>query len=152
VTVWAVIGRCLPLFLPLVMAGCASIVDGSNQSLSVETTFKGVAVAGAQCALTNNKGTWFVTTPGTVTVHRSYDAMNVKCTDAGYTPVILSSTSSTKGMAFGNLLFGGLIGAGVDMSTGAAYDYPKLITVPLDSQPAPPLPQAAQLPPPHPSS
>jgi hypothetical protein len=32
-------------------------------------------------------------------------------------------------MAFGNILFGGFIGAGVDMSTGAAYDYPDLIHV-----------------------
>jgi phosphoketolase len=37
--------------------------------------------------------------------------------------------SSTKGMAFGNILFGGPIGAGVDMASGAAYDYPNLITV-----------------------
>jgi hypothetical protein len=32
-------------------------------------------------------------------------------------------------MAFGNLLFGGPIGAGVDMASGAAYDYPNLIPV-----------------------
>jgi len=32
-------------------------------------------------------------------------------------------------MAFGNIIFGGVIGAGVDISTGAAYDYPSLITV-----------------------
>ena len=37
--------------------------------------------------------------------------------------------SSTKAMAFGNILFGGPIGAGVDMASGAAYDYPNLITV-----------------------
>lgn len=34
-------------------------------------------------------------------------------------------------MAFGNLLFGGVIGAGVDIGTGAAYDYPNLISVPF---------------------
>jgi hypothetical protein len=32
-------------------------------------------------------------------------------------------------MAFGNILFGGVIGVGVDVATGAAYDYPALITV-----------------------
>jgi len=32
-------------------------------------------------------------------------------------------------MAFGNIIAGGIIGAGIDMSTGAAYDYPSLITV-----------------------
>ncbi|MGH7154811.1 MAG: hypothetical protein ACREF3_12865 [Acetobacteraceae bacterium] len=128
-------------------------MDGTNQSLSVDTTSQGQELAGAQCSLTNNKGTWFVTTPGTVTVHRSYDAMNVKCTDTGYAPAITTSNSSTKGMAFGNILFGGLIGAGVDMSTGAAYDYPVLITVPMIQAPtAAPAsmkaaPQAANTPP-----
>lgn len=120
----------------LALSGCASIVAGTNQNLSVDTTSNGTEVAGAQCALTNDKGTWFVRTPGTVAVHRSYDALNVKCTDVGYQPAVATSASSTKGMAFGNLLFGGLIGAGVDMSTGAAYDYPNLITVPMVAAPA----------------
>lgn len=147
-------GRLLPLLSLVLLGGCASIVDGTNQSLSVDTISQGKELAGAQCALTNDKGTWFVATPGTVTVHRSYDAMNVKCTDAGYAPAITTSTSSTKPMAFGNILFGGLIGAGVDISTGAAYDYPKLITVPMTQAPAAtsaPMqaaPQATNTPPP----
>lgn len=40
-----------------------------------------------------------------------------------------SVKSSTKAMAFGNIIFGGVIGAGVDVATGAAYDYPTMITV-----------------------
>lgn len=115
----------------LPLAGCASIVDGTNQSLSVQTASAGDQVAGAQCSLNNNKGTWFVRTPGTVTVHRAYGALNVTCTKKGYQQARAKVDSSTKGMAFGNILFGGVIGAGVDMSDGAAYNYPKLITVPM---------------------
>ena len=37
--------------------------------------------------------------------------------------------SSTKAMAFGNVLFGGVIGVGVDTVSGAAYDYPNVVTV-----------------------
>lgn len=122
----------LPMLFILPAAGCASIVDGTNQVLSVQTQANGESVAGAECALTSNKGSWFVRTPGTVSVHRGYDALNVKCTKAGYQPAIQSVASTTKGMAFGNLLFGGIIGAGVDMSDGAAYNYPKLITVPMN--------------------
>lgn len=111
------------------MTGCASIVDGSSQVVSVETRKDADIVAGASCTLTSNKGTWFVTTPGTVTVHRGYDDLNVKCTKPDFIPGVATVKSSTKGMAFGNLLFGGLIGTAVDMGTGAAYDYPTLITV-----------------------
>ena len=38
--------------------GCASIVSGQNQSVSVETRSKqGEAVMSANCKLSNNKGT-----------------------------------------------------------------------------------------------
>jgi hypothetical protein len=46
----------------------------------------------------------------------------VACTKEGYTPATTSVASSTKAMAYGNVLFGGLVGAGVDAATGAAYD------------------------------
>jgi len=118
------------LAAPLVLlSGCASIVSGQNQSLSVQAQDKGDQVVGAHCQLTNNKGTWYVTTPGTTTVHRSYGDLAVKCEKDGEEPGLASVKSHTKGMAFGNILFGGVIGAGVDVSTGAAYDYPTLITI-----------------------
>lgn len=120
---------CLGLANAIVMSGCASIVDGEQQSLSVETRHQNVDVSGAQCKLRNDKGTWFVTTPGSVTVHRSYQDMVVECTKAGLPTGWASVKSATKGMAFGNILFGGVIGAGVDIGNGAAYDYPQVIVV-----------------------
>jgi hypothetical protein len=55
----------------------------------------------------------------------------VRCEKAGFQPGITAAKSTTKGMAFGNILFGGLIGAAVDAGSGAAYDYPSLIDVEL---------------------
>jgi hypothetical protein len=124
------------LFGLIALSGCASIVDGSSQSLSVKTMANVDDVTGAQCTLTNSKGVWYVTTPGTITVHRAYGDMNVSCLKQGYVANIRTVASSTRGMAFGNILFGGLIGAGVDISTGAAYDYPSPIIVPLQPVPA----------------
>lgn len=110
--------------------GCASIVSGTNQSVSVETrSADGASVSGANCKLNNNKGTWFVTSPGSTTVNRSFEALEVKCEKQGLEPGMASVKSSTKAMAFGNVLFGGPIGAGVDMASGAAYDYPNLIAI-----------------------
>lgn len=118
----------------VVTTGCASIVGGTNQPISVETrSTTGESIAGANCKLENPKGTWYVTTPGSVTVHRAYDDLSIYCTKTGEQPGIASVKSSTKGMAFGNILFGGLIGVGVDTATGAAYDYPTMITVQLAS-------------------
>jgi hypothetical protein len=111
--------------------GCASIVDGTKQVVSVKTISGGQDVDGAQCSLKNGDGTFYVKTPGTVTVHRDYGALHVDCSKVGYQSGLTTVASSTKGMAFGNLLFGGLIGVGVDAADGAAYDYPSLITVPM---------------------
>jgi len=135
------------------LAGCASIVSGANQSVSVETRLDGgVPVKGANCQLSNNKGSWFVTTPGSVVVQRSFEELSVRCEKEEHQVATLGVKSATKGMAFGNILFGGIIGAGVDVASGAAYDYPNVITVPLvrfaalapaASASAPALPDAA---------
>ena len=113
----------------LVFGGCASIVSGQNQSLSVTTKNKGDDLVGAKCSLINDKGTWYATTPGSVTVRRSFNDLTINCALDGLEPGIAMVKSSTKGMAFGNILFGGIIGAGVDIGTGAAYDYPEIIVV-----------------------
>lgn len=118
-----------------VFSGCASIVTGSNQSLSVEAAApNGDNVVGANCKLVNDKGNWFVNTPGTVTVQRSYNDLNISCTKDGHGPGVTAVKSSTKAMAAGNIIFGGPIGAGVDAATGAAFDYPSLIKVLMEGK------------------
>lgn len=131
--------------LMALLSGCASIVNGTSQTLSVSTvSTNGNPISKANCDLTNDKGNWYVVTPGTVTVHRSYGALSVKCKKNGYQDGLVSSSSSTKSMAFGNILFGGVIGAGVDISDGAAYHYPNMITVPMSPVPVQKTSQAAQ--------
>lgn len=117
------------LFAAICLIGCASIVNGQNQSLSVDTRSDSGSVAGAACTLANDKGTWLLTTPGSVVVQRSFAELSVKCEKSPMEPGLAVVKSGVKGMAFGNILFGGIIGAGVDMATGAAYDYAGLITV-----------------------
>ena len=104
--------------------GCASIVSGTSQVVSVETLGTAGKITGASCKLENEKGVYYVTTPGTVTVRRAYGDMNVKCEKSGLPTGSAAVKSTTKGMLAGNFLFGGPIGAGVDMASGAAYDYP----------------------------
>ena len=92
----AVVAACLS-------TGCASIVSGQNQSLSVTAKNNGADVVGAKCQLSNDKGTWFTTTPGSIMVRRSYNDLAISCTADGAAPGVLTVKSSTKGMAFGNM-------------------------------------------------
>ncbi len=116
------------------LIGCASIVNGQNQSVSVEARSTTGMIVGASCQLTNNKGTWFLVTPGSTMVQRSFEDLAVKCEKDSFDTGVLAVKSSTKAMVAGNILFGGVIGIGVDAATGAAYDYPPLITVAMSSQ------------------
>ncbi len=136
-----------PVAIPLIaLSGCASIVNGQTQVLSVKTSMQGAEVHKADCTMINNKGTWYVTTPGTVSVHRSFQDLHVTCNLEGMDPGTVTVKSSTKAMAFGNILFGGIIGVGVDTGTGAAYDYPQLISVEMGQTTMFPAPSASPSP------
>ncbi len=111
------------------LTGCASIVSGTSQTISVETKYKGDSISGANCKLENGKGIFFVTTPGTITIHKAYADLLVTCEKVDVPEGLARVKSSTKAIAFGNILIGGVIGAGVDAGTGAAYDYPQEILV-----------------------
>jgi hypothetical protein len=114
-----------------VMAGCSTISgSGTSQSVSVQTfTSDGQDVDGAKCDLTNDEGTWFLTTPGSAIVHRSNKNMQVVCKkqdiDVGTADVV----SRTTGNMFGNILLGGGIGAIIDHNNGSAYEYPSLLKI-----------------------
>ena len=112
------------------LTSCASVVNGTHQTVSVLTP----PVQDAQCVLENNKGKWYLNhTPGSVVVHRSFKDLMVSCKKQGYGKATAAFKSKTKPAAFGNILLGGAIGAGVDMANGAAYEYPLEIKVPLKS-------------------
>jgi hypothetical protein len=122
------------LGLSTLATGCATITGGTHQDVSVKTQKDSVDVAGANCVLTNSKGTWEVTTPGKVTVHRAKDDLSVKCAMDGAVDAVATVKSSTrKGVVAGNAVMFGLVGViaaeGVDKSTGGAYAYPDDITV-----------------------
>ena len=112
------------IFVFLFLSGCASITESKNQSMSVNTG----EITGAMCTLTNSKGTYYVTTPGSVLVRNACDPLTITCSKEGYVPANPSAGTvqdKSKGMAWGNLVFGGIIGIAVDRSTGAGCSYPQ---------------------------
>lgn len=120
----------LIIMVMVITSGCASITGTTIQSISVSTRSQDLKeVSGSACELTNSKGRWFVTSPGSVTVTRSNDDMQVLCNKQGLEPGRASVVSATKGAMFGNIIFGGGIGAIIDHNSGAAYEYPAFIQV-----------------------
>lgn len=115
-------------------SGCASVTGVHSQSLSLQTLVAGGReLSGATCVLTNSRGKWFVTTPGSLVINRSNDDMQVLCTKPGVDAGRAIVASETRGVMFGNIFAGGGIGAVIDHNNGAAYEYPPLIQVLMGS-------------------
>lgn len=121
--------RTIILTIAALSTACASITGSSDQTISVQTRSATEQVSGAMCELDNDKGKWFVTTPGSTTIVRSNEDLIVTCQKDDLAPGIVTVESTTKGSMAGNILFGGVIGVIVDHNSGAAYEYPTLIQV-----------------------
>jgi len=122
------------LSVSFIASGCASITGSPNQSVSVQTREQtGAEVVGASCELTNDVGKWFVTTPGSVGIHKSNKDLQVSCKKSGFEPGRAAVVSDTKGAIFGNIIFGGGVGAIIDHNSGAAYEYPTVIDILMGS-------------------
>ena len=114
----------------VLISGCASIAGEKMQPLSVTTIFDNKEVAGVGCTLMNDAGSWFVTSPGTVTVHKSTGDLSVDCKSdklAGRENLV----SKSNGAVWGNIIAGGGIGYIIDRNTGAGFDYPPTVTIML---------------------
>ena len=113
-----------------VTTGCATVTGSTAQSIGIDTrTEAQQTVTGANCRLTNSKGTWFVTSPGTATITRSNDALNITCDKEGHASGNVVAESATRPAMWGNAIVGGVVGAAIDHSSGAAYEYPANIRV-----------------------
>lgn len=111
----------------LFLASCATITAERDQKITVVTTPEG----GASCTVSNGEQTWEIAqTPGTVTVPRAFKKLQVSCSKEGLNSGKSDAEAGTRGRAYGNLLLLG-VPALVDAATGAGYEYPDTITVPL---------------------
>ena len=109
------------------LPGCASIVRGSGENILITTP----PTTGAQCNLTNRRGSWSVVSPGQVRVSKSKEDVTITCTKDGFQDAIASIPSGFEGWTIGNIVIGGVICLGVDAATGAINDYPNAFQVPM---------------------
>jgi hypothetical protein len=100
------------------------------QQLSLTTKGEDAkAVEGVKCKLQNDKGNWESTSPGFVNVRRSSEDLIVECKKDGLKDGLLKAISRAAGSMYGNIIFGGGIGALIDHNKGTGYNYPDLLPV-----------------------
>lgn len=139
------------------LAGCASVIDSHHQSVTVFAACEGRQVPHVACNLENDKGRWYVQTPGSMTLKKSFGDLGVARRAAnGATAVGIFSSSATNPI-YGNVVNVGVggwggstvtsvgsastvaaVGAGaavaalsltVDSLTGAGFEYPQTLVV-----------------------
>ena len=121
----------IAVIFALSVTGCASISGEKLQPVSVQTIQDDKEVAGVTCTLMNDAGTWSVTTPGSVTVHKSTGDLAIDCKKDSNTVGHETLVSKSNGAVWGNIIAGGGIGYLVDRSTGAGFNYPDKVTIVL---------------------
>ena len=120
--------RYLPvLFAVVACSGCASIIEGTSQTLTINTNPQS-----ADCTLwREGLAIGQVRTPGGVVVEKTKHDIELKCTKQGYQEATATLPSEIEGATFGNIILGGFIGWGIDSASGADNHYPDATTITL---------------------
>ena len=101
------------------LSGCVH----NHESVSVQTTDGSLELPGAGCEYRNGNGKWFVTTPGSVSVHLGSEDLGIVFGKDGYIPTDEMVKSSVN---FEAILLNGALQSTV---SGSAWIYLQLITI-----------------------
>lgn len=120
------------MVIAMAFSGCATLLAGTDQNISVNTT-----PAGAECELVRDGATIgaIPSTPGTANVRKTKDEIRMVCRKDGYLPTETVLPSGADRRSYANMFLGvwGLITLGVDSITGADNSYPDSQSVTLAS-------------------
>jgi hypothetical protein len=119
------------MIFAVLLGGCATITRGTTQSVAVDTP----GVQGATCVIQTQSGPQTVVTPGTVTLSKGSTSLPIQCKKECYLDGVSIVPAGTEAMAAGNVIFGGVIGLGVDAASGAMNKYPDIVTVGMQQDP-----------------
>jgi len=105
---------CICLLTSIALVGCCTIVSGRNQSLPVISTPSGATV------IVNNSRQQ---SPCTLVLDRKQPLYQIRIEKEGYEPTEIVLRKGVNGWIWGNLLFGGIIGLIIDISTGSVNKF-----------------------------
>jgi hypothetical protein len=106
----------------LLVSGCASFLHGDEQQVQVTAMCKDRVVPAA-CVAQNGKGVWHFQTPGTIQVRKDMSSLQIACKSLFFPEITATVPSRLNLSMAGNLLVGGVVGAGVDVYRGTGFAY-----------------------------
>lgn len=119
----------LVISLSIILAGCATIISGSKQSVKIYSTPSDATVSINNVVVGN--------TPLTKDISRKEKSVSIKIELDGYETYTTSLERKFNAWFLGNIIFGGIIGIIIDPITGAIYKFePKEINAKLTEKEA----------------
>ena len=110
------------------LSGCATFLEEDSQEVNVRFMCAEKHLV-ATCDLKNDKGRWRLSTPGKATVINDTSQLEISC-KAPFIPSFKVSVMPMPSMGMlGNLLFGGVVGAAVDVYNNSGMKYPENIDI-----------------------
>lgn len=107
--------RMVAIMAAIMIAGCATIMDGTKQKV----TFNSVP-SGADVYL---NGKHLGKTPLTVTLDKPKEDGQLKFSKKGYKDIEIVASKKMSSWLLGNIIFGGTFGTSTDYASGAIYEY-----------------------------
>jgi uncharacterized protein YceK len=119
------------LIMVVLLSGCASIVDGGPDFINLSTNDG----SSAKAEIISKLGVQTLTLPTILTMPKSCDDVSIRVLDDDTNNASVAVIDSgVNPWIAGNIIFGGLIGLGVDALTGAICTYDSLTIVPLSKK------------------
>jgi hypothetical protein len=112
----------------LLLSGCASVINGSKQSVHVRTLCGANQVPSA-CVAENPRGRQSFVTPAQIWVDRDLRGLRISCRDERYQNSAVWVQAVPDMALAGNVLLGGLVGASVDVANGRGVAFPSQINI-----------------------
>jgi hypothetical protein len=115
--------------LGVTLSGCASVIEGTSQIITVNTN-----PSGADCSL-NRMPEGVIGrvsgTPSGVTIRKTKYDITIKCNKPGYQEATFLNHSGAAGATFGNIVLGGGIGWAIDSASGSDNKYESPVNISL---------------------
>jgi hypothetical protein len=118
------------IVISILATGCASVTGSRSQPVTLTSSHAGNSVKGAECILSNDKGKWYVTTPGSVVIRKAYGELAVDCKKEQLAGAKIFKSKNEAGV-WGNIIAGGVVGYAIDAKSGAGFSYPSEMNVDL---------------------
>lgn len=121
----------------LTLGGCASIIEGTDQTISVATEPTGAACAMQRAGVTIGE---IPRTPGAVNVEKTKDDITIECALEGFQRTSCLNSSDYAGVGAANALLGILtmgVGFAIDSATGSDNKYESAVAMRMTPADAP---------------